>query len=491
MRYHKSCINRKSILIDKYTINGGVLDLKKSAIDYILDETNNAKYRLAVAWHQWLIVNQINHFNKTLLTEALENSIKRAIYTMPYMDSTTNEMYNLLKTLMAKNVYQTELPPNQYSELLKLLTLGETSYTMSRSTYEPITLFRFRPTDKTTIIPDVTILQTTFNGNALEFWEGMTSGDYRNVDAVKSSHSDWTLFMAGFHMGMLTPMEVVMAIGSLTPGSDTYGDLLFSFCRSFTTLKPNYYIATLELNKRYLTSSFRRVMELFRRISHLDVSDEVIDNALRHISIEDNSDKNNLGVLDDVKLSTEGWLPSEKVLLEKIIFSLEADGEESDTTDDTESDDTDDGADDSMDDSTDEDSTDDEAVDDSDGDGGDDSGEDSAEEDDGSDDDDTDTTDDADPNSDDDSDTEEEEPEKDNTPNTSDIKGVMVEIAEKETLDSAMFRIELANQIQSRLEDGTLNNIQLLILKKLKTYWLNYWSIQSVLDTLELVRKMG
>lgn len=474
MTYHKACINRSGIVVNNDLVNGKLLNLKRTAIEYIIEDNPSNDYaRVSVAWHQWLIVSQINRFNKTILSEALGNSIIRAIYNMKVYSQTATELYNILKNIILSKMYRYQLAPTEYNKLKDLLIVGESKYTMSKSTYLPMIMYRFNAADTTTIIPDVTILQSSFNGNALEFWDSKVFPDYKNIS--ENTLGYWERFMCGFNMSTVNSRGITLIIGLLTPVSNTYGNALFSFCKNLIGPKPDYYIEILELHNGSLKAKFVDMMNLFVRISNLQLSDGELDKTLSHMFKSDNSVTQSI-VIDSIDLSEEGWLPSEKELIKKMILSLEADGE---------------------DDAPEDEDTGDESVDDENSDA-------DTSEDDESSDDDTETDDDTDPDSDDsdndtsdddsnddDSDDDDDESEEDNTPNISDIKGVMIEIADKETLDSAMFRLELSNKIKAKLEDKTLNNIQILILKKLKTYWLNYWSIQSILDTLELVNKMG
>ena len=73
---------------------------------------------------------------------------------------------------------------------------------------------------------------------------------------------------------------------------------------------------------------------------------------------------------------------------------------------------------------------------------------------------------------------------------TSDKSGIAFELSEEETLDSVIYRREVATYITHLLSEKRLANEQLEILKKLKMYWLNLLSVKTIQDILKGVKKI-
>jgi hypothetical protein len=73
-----------------------------------------------------------------------------------------------------------------------------------------------------------------------------------------------------------------------------------------------------------------------------------------------------------------------------------------------------------------------------------------------------------------------------------DQKGITIELAKGETLNSYMFRTELGQHLTSILNDPPkfLNNVQLQYIKNIKMYWLNLLSIKCVTEMISKVVKI-
>lgn len=80
-----------------------------------------------------------------------------------------------------------------------------------------------------------------------------------------------------------------------------------------------------------------------------------------------------------------------------------------------------------------------------------------------------------------------------NTPptlNTSDPAGIELKIGEAETLDTYLFRTEVGNNIDNVLSNqpANTNNRDILVLKKIRSMWLNILSIKTLCDILAHVK---
>lgn len=320
------------------------------------------------------------------------------------------------------------------------------------------------------------MLQTKITENVMELWYQPIPGGYCITEEIGKVKS----YIHTFNYTGMSASKVLSTIAAIAPHTLGEGSPLLLLCYEWFLTNHNLYHYIQGIPEYRIKNAISQIIKLLGELqanNKLIVPDRLIKQLYSHISKLDNIVNSEVA-----SVSVESWsLPA---TYNNSSLGLEADGGEDDGLggDDGLSDDQDDtdeaeppASDDVSDTNEEDDGMSDDTADDGMGDSENNSEETGEEEPD-------DTTD----------DTSEEEPvKKSPNKNTSDSKGITIEISKGETIDSILYRIELSNHITARLRDKTLNNIQTMALKKLKNYWLNYWSIQTILDTLKTIQTLG
>ncbi len=499
--YHNCCITRKAVLINKE--RGETTEKASKRFEELfetIETVEDYKRCMLLLAHQMLYVRHmlyIDHTNKLLihmmngLLDKL-NKVNRANKWL-FDDQNVDRMI----VDLIKGSYHQNLTEQQISMINCYLDGLTGIFAMGAATTEPIVQYRFGRLHKDVRIFECNIFQGRFNGRCIEMYGVITSGyQYSSLAGTNLRDDDGFGYLLGFNTGTLKPRDIICIVSGMAPVNLLMSSPLRTSACAMTDSKLYYHIKLLDNNieKNSCLNVYKLCVLLCERYN-MDIrsadgllnckpSDVVKGLVVGCESIINNQVANIDSTLQLFKLFATN---SSQV-------SLEADGED-DFSDEEEVDDTDEGSDtdDSTDTGDDEGGSSDDLGDDTEGDDTD-----TGEGDDGSDE--VDDTDEGDDGSEGDTDAgddteegSEEEPEPTNMPNLdkSDDKGVGIEIAKHENLDSVIYRLGLENQIALRLKDESLNNIQTAILKQLKNFWLHYWSIQSIDDTLTLVEKLG
>ena len=478
MSFLKQFIPRSSVMftVDSNTPalagnNGpGATDIKVSRfananmLSDISEITN--QYDLEVFLKNAILGKHLSKLTREPLIYNLNKHIVNKFNNTPYSKLILGEYDALAAFINDKG-----LTEQQYTTLNNMLLKTET---FTRKLFIPL-LYNLARQHVNVSLIDVSMLQCKITDNFVEYWS-RDMPKFEQHPALSKWGED--SYLSSFDYSNMKILDVVAIIAGSIPITINC-PAVYKLAYNMTLMTLPHYNNIMELDTVAAKMSSVDIISMLKRMlpQHRYEDIDRLDNMVKHALEESKS-------IFYKKIQLEDWSP-ESDIINMPTFSLEADdGDEAEEP--AEGDDTDDtdGSDDTDDSGNDDDTGGDDTGDDDTGDDGSDDSEDS---DDGGDDSSTD-----DESSDDDGDEKpKEEPKKSPNINTSDSKGLVIEFSKGETYDSILFRIELENQIVARLKDGSLNNIQITILKQLKNYWLHYWSVETILNLMKLVEEMG
>ncbi len=490
--YHKCCTNRRGILVtEESKETTDVITNRFESLMTNINSQNDYEIAMRILAHQFLYVNHMMHIGENKLVTDLCMDLKTKLRSVErknkWIFGEQNIHSKALAIIAESSVYRRSMPLSEVQFINSYLEELVGVFAMGPGTFEPIVQYRFAKQDITTQLLECNILQAKFTGKCIEMWGVVCPGGYRNIGQKIPTEF---AYLSGFNVGHLIPRHIISIIGASSPVLLDGTMNCQTLCFASTRYKLNYYINLIQDNyKKLCAMKLYRLVQFFAEEYNMDISSA--DRLFNCITPNESKGEAVVGCesiadLNAMNSEDNALYIFDMFNVDNAEVGLEADGaddfeDEADEGDDTaeEGDELDDAG-----------SEGDEGGDDLEGDG---TGDDDDLGDEGGDDD-EDTTDDSDSEGEgDDAEEEEEEEEPKDMPNLDkrDPKGVAIEFAKHNNVDSVMYRISLENHIAARLKDGTLNNIQISILKQIKNFWLNYWSIQSLDDALTLVEKLG
>ncbi len=473
----KCCVTRKAIIINKESFEEvyDVAEYMRLFTD--IEGVDGFIRAMHVLAHQGLYINHMRTMDDNVLLKRLSNEWKTCFdLAMKHRPFGGSEQLIAVTELLGSTKFgnQSEV---MLSGIKSVLGNLKGIYAMGYNVWAPLVEYRFN-SRMSENIADAAMFQCRFNGEFIEMWGLIAPGGYRNdLSTLESQASGMVRYLSNFNftrMDTRVAMTLLAHTAPILPGNAT---TVHEYCSARTNHQLNYIIRIMDYNtethlQEHLVNITRDICNRYNL-----TAPEGCGVAKRESSEVVGSMESHVGVSE-----LDSMLYSMFVSLEAAEEDLGDQGD--DTSSDDEVDDSDAGGDDL------------EGGEGDDGAVADDSADDTSDTDDGTDEEGTDDASDDDTDDEtggDDTDSTDAEEEPSNMPDvdSSDDKGVAINIAENENLDSVLYRYRLENQIQERLTDKSLNNIQIAILKQLKVFWLHTWSIQSINDTLTLVEKLN